>query len=260
MKLEYFDLLSPEPIYIIGIGSIKSPKLRDICKLGYLSYKNYINVLLLNPEDYYNNFEKDKIQWYKSLDEESKNKIYMYDLMLSNEQLITMYVEVFDFFFNEIVTFNVNKGIFCLFSNDESVNNESKAIGNINRDTFSDICDIILQRINIFRDYSNEDFKKVKNKRALEILKKLKKGQEQQNKNNQQNKKIELPNIISALSTYHNSLNINNIWDITIFQLYDQFNRQQNKIVFNINSNSVSVWGDKENKFNITKWFETMDK
>ena len=77
---------------------------------------------------------------------------------------------------------------------------------------------------------------------------------------NKYDKKVELPNVISALASYHNSLNMINIWDMTVYQVYDQFKRLQNNTIYNIQSMSTSVWGDKENKFNITKWFETMDK
>ena len=91
------------------------------------------------------------------------------------------------------------------------------------------------------------------------ILKKLKKGQTEQNKKNQLDKKVELSNVISALSAYHNNLNMVNIWDLTVFQLYDQFKRLQNNSIFNMNSMSVSVWGDKDNKFDATRWYQLMD-
>ena len=36
----------------------------------------------------------------------------------------------------------------------------------------------------------------------------------------------ELPNLISALCVQHNSINMCNVWDLTVYQLYDQFLRQ----------------------------------
>ena len=259
MKLEYFDLLSPESICIKDIGSIKSPTLREISKIRYAQYNQYLNVLLFTPEDYYKNFEEDKIEWFKSLDEDSKSKIFLYDLIINNKIILFLYLESFNFFFEETVVFNPNTNQFILYESDEVIKNEGKPVGTIDNNSFYDMCDIILQRNNIFKNYANEDFKKVKNNRALEILKKLKKGQEKQNKQNKYDKKVELPNVISALCAYHNSLNMTNIWDMTVYQVYDQFKRVQNNSVYTIQSMSTSVWGDKENQFDITRWYQLMD-
>lgn len=259
MKLEYFDLLSPEPIHIKDIGCIKSPTLREISKIRYVQYNQYLNVLLFTPEDYYNNCEKDKVEWFKSLDDDSKSKIFLYDLIISNQLILYLYLEAFNFFFEETVAFNPTTNIFVLYESDDSIANKEEPIGTINGDNFYFVCDVILQRNNIFKDCANEDFKRVKNKRALEILKKLKKGQEQQSKQNKDDKKIELPNVISALCAFHNSLNMTNIWDMTVYQVYDQFKRVQHNSIYNIQSMSTSVWGDKENKFDITRWYQLMD-
>ena len=259
MKLEYFDLLSPEPIHIKDIGHIKSPTLREISKIRYAQYNQYLNILLFTPEDYYNNFEKDKVEWFKALDDDSKSKIFLYDLIINNKIILYLFLESFNFFFEETIVFNTITNQFVLYESEEAVKNEDKPVGIIDNNNFYDVCDIILQRNNIFKNYANEDFKKVKNNRALEILKKLKKGQEKQNKINKYDKKVELPNVISALASYHNSLNMTNIWDMTVYQIYDQFKRVQNNSIYNIESTSISVWGDKENKFDSTKWYQLMD-
>ena len=259
MKLEYFDLLSPEPIIIKSIGSIKSPTLKEISQIGYLQYNGYLSILLLTPENYFKSINKDSFEKYQALDDETKIKMSMFEIMLSNKDLLYSYLDVFNFFFEEYVAFDPNAKVFCIYNSQEDIENKEKPLGIINSNTFSDICDIILQRNSIFKNCANEEYKKVKNKRALEILKKLKNGQTEQNKKNQLDKKVELSNVISALSAYHNNLNMVNIWDLTVFQLYDQFKRLQNNSIFNMNSMSVSVWGDKDNKFDATRWYQLMD-
>ena len=259
MKLEYFDLLSPEPICINGIGRIKSPTLRDISKIRFAQYQQYLNVLLFTPEDYYNNFERDKIEWFKALDEDAKSKIFLFDLVKKSEDLLYLFLELFNFFFEETIVFNTSNNVFLSYESEDAIQNEDRPVGEINCNSFYDVCDIILQRNSIFKNCVNEDYKKAKNSRALEILKKLKKGQEKQNKQNKYEKKVELPNVISALTSYHNSLNMSNVWDITVFQVYDQFKRLQNNCVYNMQSMSTSIWGDKENQFDITKWYQLMD-
>ena len=66
--------------------------------------------------------------------------------------------------------------------------------------------------------------------------------------------------MISSISAHSKTLNILNIWDLTIFQLYDQFARMRNDDLYMMNSTSVSVWGDKENKFDDTIWFSIINK
>lgn len=70
---------------------------------------------------------------------------------------------------------------------------------------------------------------------------------------------MELPNIISSISSHHNSLNIINVWDLTVYQLYDQFNRQRLGDSFNIQSMSVAAWGDSDGKFDETVWFSLIN-
>ena len=259
MKLEYFDLLSPTPIHIGNIGHIKSPTLKEISQIGYQQYNGYLSILLLTPENYFKSMDKDKFEQYQALDDETKMKISMFEIMLSNKDLLFAYLDAFNFFFVEYLAFDPNKKVFCIYSSQKDIENKIKPLGIINSNIFGDVCDIMLQLNNIFRDYANEDYKKVKNNRALEILKKLKKGQAEQNKKNKFDKRVELSNVISALSAYHNNLNMVNIWDLTVFQLYDQFKRLQSNSIFNMNSMSVSVWGDKDNKFDATRWYQLMD-
>ena len=52
------------------------------------------------------------------------------------------------------------------------------------------------------------------------------------------------------------SLNLNwiNIWDITVYQLYDTFERLTINDQYESSKLSVSVWGDKEKKFRFGVW------
>ncbi len=77
-------------------------------------------------------------------------------------------------------------------------------------------------------------------------------------KNSRRIKKFDLnyvlPNIISSVASIHPSLNFNNIWDLTIFQLYDSFYRIKSDKDYQIESTHVSVWGDEKNIFDSTLW------
>lgn len=45
------------------------------------------------------------------------------------------------------------------------------------------------------------------------------------------------------------------VWDLTVYQLMDAFIRLEQNGYYKINSTSVSVWGDKEKKFDYTIWY-----
>ena len=48
MKLDYFTLLSEEPVKLQNIGSIKSPKINDIKKITFPVYQTYIDLSLIH--------------------------------------------------------------------------------------------------------------------------------------------------------------------------------------------------------------------
>ena len=62
MKLDYFTLISPDPLHIHGVGDIKSPTLSEISKLESKinTYNYYVTILLLNIGSYYEEFEKER--------------------------------------------------------------------------------------------------------------------------------------------------------------------------------------------------------
>lgn len=90
-------------------------------------------------------------------------------------------------------------------------------------------------------------------------MEKLKKGREEKAKQTKADKNMELGNIISAIANKSQSLNILNIWDLTIFQLWDCFSRLSNNNMYDIQSMSVAAWGDKDNHFDATAWFKRID-
>ena len=121
------------------------------------------------------------------------------------------------------------------------------------------MCELILQRQCCSVSHELEDASKAKNKKALQILNKLKDGAKQASYSAKQNQDHEFPNLISALAAKSNNLNIVNIWNITVFQFHDQFKRQQLNAVYDFQSTTASVWGTKENKFDLNQWFKNIN-
>lgn len=276
MKLDYFSLISPLPFYVNGVGSIKSPTLREISKINYYTYQVYLSNLLLDPASYYEmidktegaylcNFteqEKDTIlrirSEYMNLDEKSKEDISIYNIMVFDKFLIDSLLCTLNFFFEDEIIYDIKKRVFILFNGTVDDNNRKTPTGMIHENNYNEIIDIILQRVNVDKKKDEHKNLKVKNKTAERLLKKMKKAKKETEK--KEDKKMEIGNLISSISAHSKTLNILNIWDLTIFQLYDQFTRMRYEDSYVMNSTSVSVWGDKENKFDDTIWFSIINK
>lgn len=249
MKLSYFDLLSPDPIQICNVGSIISPTLREIRAIGYNTYQYYLSMLLLD-ENTYMSVVTNRENENSLSDINTSPKLDIFELLTLTEESVSILQKVLNFFMKEEVFYLSENHVFAVKHND-------KVIGAITKDNYSQICDLICQRNNI-KSEKEEDLSKVKSKKALDILNKLKKGRKNKSKQSK-NKNMELENIISAVANKSPSLNILNIWDLTVYQLWDSFSRLCNNNIYDIQSMSVAAWGDKDNHFDATSWFKRIE-
>ncbi|WP_343209447.1 hypothetical protein [Anaerolentibacter hominis] len=254
MKLTYFDKISCEPLVLTGIGSICSPRLRDISRLGLDTYNLYLSCLLMSPRNYYD--MKNLSSFYESMTEEEQAEQNLFDLVTADPELCPLYERVLNFFFLEEIRYHAEYNVFLSFRAAQKGEEEPEAAGIIRRENFDEIADLILQ-LNYIAGKAEQPAK-VKNKKASEILKKLQKGRALKPQSKEDAEKMDLGNIISSLASYHKSLNLINIWDLTVYQLYDQFYRQNNNNVYDIQAMSVSAWGDKENHFAVDGWFQPL--
>lgn len=220
LKLSYFELLSNGPVVLPGAGGILSPKLREIAALGIENYRQYLTVL--------------------SMDD--------FDLFLSMEPSALLLQRVLNFFIQEEVVCSPRHNCFFLKTGKETT-------GTVTRESYPKICDVIFQRNNI-KSMQQEDPSKIENKKASEIMKKLQKGRAQKAAHAKADDTMDLGNIISAVAGKSPSLNLLNIWDLTIFQLYDCFARLSANNIYDIQSMSVAAWGDKDHSFDAAAWFQ----
>ena len=264
MKLDYYTLLCPEPISL-SIGTIRKPSLREIGKLTFPKFGMYQVYLKLTPRDYYTILNTDKKETYWDvLSDEQQNNMTVYDVVLLDESVLHTYLEIFNFFFVERIIFIDN--LFLVLNTDdytipveeiELTKQNVKAL--INPNTFPDVIDILQQICCIKSNDPLDDVKpKFKNEKAKRLYERMLKAKEKQNniKAKKDMMNMSLPNIISATASKNSGLNIINIWDATLFQLYDQFEKTQNDDVHYMNSVRVAVWGDEKNQFDPTLWYK----
>lgn len=255
MKLEYSTLISPYPLYLDKIGNVKSPTLKEIWnpRITYPRYNLYLKLLMMTPQAYHEQAELVSANLQNDMGR--KENLNMFDLIAYNQDLQESYTDVFEFFFVEHVVWNSEYQLFLLYQ-DVDENGQIIPVGTIQKNIFTELCDVILQRCGINRSDADTDSSQVKSKKALEILKKIQKGKKNLAKNAKYDKDMELPNLIASVAVKSNSINFTNIWDLTVFQLYEQFKREQTNVYFDIQKMSVAAYGNSKDTFKGNEWYK----
>lgn len=247
MKGNYFDLLSPCPIYLPNAGGVISPTLRAIASVGIDTYQYYLSVLSMDLKAYLTMLGHP--EQYEALSEEEKARLPMFDLLTANAQSAELLQKALDFFIKETVVYHPQSKSFTV------LDEEKHTVGMITKEVYPELCALICRR-NYIRSNQEEDLSKVKSKKALEIMKKLRKGRTEKAGRTKTDQDMELGNIISAVANKSQSLNIQNIWDLTVFQLWDCFSRLSNNSIYDIQSMCVAAWGNKDNHFDAASWYK----
>lgn len=263
MKLDYGSLLSPEPIKL-SIGTIRIPILREISKLTFLKFNTFQIFLKMSPEDYYTKLNINKSVIWEHMTDDEKKSLTLYDIVTHDEDACNIYTELFDFFFVEKVIYK--DGIFFVLNKSDDTDSNIEITpeilrGVIHEDTFYTMLDILRQVCCLKNDdILKEKDVKFKNEKARLLWERMQEAAKENEKKTRgkNNANLSIPNIISSVAAKSTNLNINSIWDITIFQLYDQFNRLQNNDIHNINSMRLAAWGDEKKTFDYALWYKNM--
>ena len=261
MLLDYGSLISREPIKL-SIGTIRKPTLSEVAEITFDKFLYYESFLKMTPEIVYTQlYEKQGKEYWDSLSEEERSAISIYKLILSDSNLQQVYTDLFNFFFVEKVVFL--EGYFVILNTDVNLKpdeiNISDIHGIISSNSFVQVLEVIQQTCFIYdKPKKSIDELKFKNDIARKMYEKMLKAQEEQDKRREKtyNKDHYLPNIISAVSNRHPCLNPINIWELTVYQLIDSFNRLQVNAVYDINQTRVSVWGDEKKTFDSSLWYK----
>lgn len=254
MKLSYIELLSPEPLTLNNIGTLKPITLRTISRYN-LQYQTYLSIALMTPEKYFESIGKSKE--FDAMSLSKKSDLHIFDLLISNENTIAEVENMLQFFLTDFVQFDFQHKFFTTFSGIKDSQGQLLPTGIINKAIWNDLCDVILQMNYIEKQI--DDFSEIKNNRAKQILEKFLKGR----KRKQQvapHESVDLGNVISAVASQSETLNLCNIWDLTVYQLWDQYSRLRRNTAYNLQARSVSIWGDKNNKFDMFWWCKPLEK
>lgn len=248
--------ISPTPI-TLSVGVLRKPTLREISKITFDKFIFYELLLKMTPEYFYTTFIKDNggQDYWDSLSEEEKDKLTLYDIITNDKELSKIYAEVLNFFFVETVIYK--EGLFVLLNEELDDGSEDitpeKVRGIITDESLPEIFELIQQLCCIYDSKEDDKEIKFKNNLAKKLFEKMNKAEQNKKKSDGN---LTIPNIISAVCNKHPSLNYTNIWDLTVFQLLDSFDRMRKNSMYDIDSTRVSVWGDEEKTFDVSLWYK----
>lgn len=201
----HLALLANEPVFVTDIGYIRSPKLRDVIKLGYSSYMESLSSLL---------FDKSRISGLGEVPE-SAFVLACYFFMQNDHFRNSFSNGIRLLLQKEIELVDAEKAPYFHLGDGMTLHE-----GNFQR--FQEIVKIA-NKAELAND--KEDYNPG-NSKAKEMIEKLMKG-----KANKPAKKpvMNLHSIISGLSWKSTSgINIHNIFELSIYQFYDGYYRLEN--------------------------------
>ena len=212
-------LAGDEKIEVDGIV-FKQPKLRDIKDLGCNLYYTYISFLIIDVEEYLTTIKReDLIPVFR------QHNLTMFDIYKDNSYERQFFIEALSFFVASKVEFK--DGEFVINDIILDLPKYRKIIQ-------------IIGEINYLNIEDKHEF--YANEKARQIAEKIRKAKEKRKKT-QQKDSITLPDIISAVASRKESLNLLNIWDLTIYQLYDHYSRLIAEDNFDICAMNYAYWG-----------------
>ena len=257
MKLDYWTLISPDPI-VMNFGTVRKPTLGEISKTGIQQFNFMESLLVMTPEIYFTKINPEKYSVWDSLAEKQKNSMTIFKAFALDESLVQLYLTLFDFFLEENVEYQ--SGYLVVFNPGAVVSDDPKAEDIkfvIGEELFQPILDIFKQVCGMRVDEKVSDIPetKLKNAKARALYERMKKAEQEQKKHEGSNPDYSIPNIISAVSSRHQSLNLTNIWGLTVYQLMDTFDRLRRDVIYDIGKTSIAVWGDEKNRFKVEGWY-----
>lgn len=250
MKFSYEDLLSGDSIPVEGVGHIRSPRLRELKPtegIGIFTYNYYLHILISDKSNVIALMQALSGRQLKPLE---NSNLSVFDTLTIIPDMRQQLSSSLNFFMDEDVSWEEAKHKFITYTK------EGKQVGAIDRTNFDDVRCYILQANYIGVDALDKP-KKFASPRAQALWEEAQKHlQEEAKKTPKKDKRQALGNIVSKLCAAPTGYTLLNIYDLTIFQLYDQFFQYGYLRAIGISEMAFSNHGGKD--FDIQKWLQPL--
>lgn len=249
MKFHYEDLISGDSIPVENVGHIRSPLLHELkptAGIGIWTYNLYLNLLVWEKDDIIKFLQVSSGKALKALTK-NQEKLTSFDILTFLDSQRELLRNAMAFFMDENLEWDKAERIFIAKHSDTG-----ETVGRITRENFDDVRDMMLQVNYINLSHSVKPVK-YSSKKAQELWERA----QQHLKNSAAkpaDKRMQLGNIISKLSCASAGYTLLNIYDLTIFQLYDQFFQYSYLRSMHINDMAFSNHGGKD--FDVQAWLK----
>lgn len=239
MVLSKYDLISPSPYYMDGVGHVKAIKLSEIDALfdKVATYDAYTAIVSGNASTY--------VKLFKLEDADEKTA---YEILTHYREITNWALLAYNFFFTEEVVYLDDAKQFVLYDKESD-----SVTGYITAKNFEEVSSVILQRCALSGGDRKAEEPKFKNEKARRNYEKMY-GKTPKDYADREN--YDLGNIIAHLAAKGDGLNILNIWDMSVYNVYDQFMIARKLEAHEVTATSLAVWGDKENKIDLDSWYK----
>ena len=258
IRLNYIDHISPYGVMLREVGRIHSPILGDILKLGYNQYQRVLTLFLYTPEKYFTDVSTDaktENPWNQFTNEQ-KNEMTMFDILTANEEARSELISGLALFIFGNLEWDEKYHAILIDKQVESKGNMSIG-GFVDKSNYKTVVQVILQLLDIADDDMPEENPKFRTEKDRLFWERFQKKKKEFTKTKKGDPNLELPNMISLLCTFHQSLNYSNICELTIGQIRDTFSQLMKAKQLNIAEMNYSVWGGK---YDPSQWIERIDK
>ena len=253
IKIPYSFLLSNTPFPISGVGTLVSPQLRELYSSS-LNWQNYIFLQTIVKGEV-----KDILKLvsliYSSGADFSSVKLNKFDIIVNIPFLRDTLTQALSLFFINSIAYVSDQEVFVFKSlpSGAQAQHKEQIEGCMTRENYELYFNLILQLMHaeaaekpVAEDLSDKPPEVLK---ALATLDKYM-SQEQ----NTSSKNYQLDNIISKISVANIGYNLLNIYDLTLWQLLEQFQSYTQMRLASIAERSYSVWGGDE--FDYELWLK----
>ena len=235
--VDAFALISGSPVACNGVF-VYPPTLGMIRDIGYDNYRSYLSLFLLSKAD--------MLSMIGITDSESRlDSLSPIQLMTLIPDFRATLLGALKFFLRQEVCYTDSFGFFLGF--DRRVQLPLAHILEIRK--------IILQLCRV-EDDTVQEAVSFQSERARKTYEKILKHKAQKKKSSTANDAdYDLSNLIGAVAAYSPTYSLLNIWELTVYQFYDQFERLSSKIQLDVIGQKWAAWGTED--FDFSVWFKT---
>lgn len=251
MKIPQFALLGPDPFVLQGVGTLKSPTLKEISPSNMINYSLYAlitQVLFGSKKDIVAIGEKmGNHHTYGNLIEPDIERISKFNLIIHSVDLRETLCEALALFFNNKIVFSTENQSFLVLS---VIDDKVDVVGSIHEGNYLLIEDLLKQLLHCESEYSDKELKFSSHK-AKELWEKVSQAEEK-DKANVNARDYEIGNIVSKLCVCGIGYTVENIYQLTVYQLYDQFSAYIQNRMSQLSENAYAHNGGED--FDMNSW------